>query len=81
MEIRVSEVSIYPNPVQEVLNVDLVDGNYEVTVMSSQGRILDQMGTTDRATFNFSNYQSGVYFLLIKNTHNNMEELKKLVKL
>lgn len=81
MEIRVSEVSIYPNPVQEVLNVDLVDGDYEVTVMNSQGRILDQTLTTDWATFNFSNYQSGVYFLLIKNTQTNTEELKKIVKL
>ncbi len=64
------EVSLYPNPAQEVANIEINGLNQEAKIVISdlQGRILSQdtiNAGESRYTINVSNFASGVYYIRI----------------
>jgi PKD repeat protein len=72
--INKSELEVYPNPVKEMLIINLgnpVEGNLAIEVMNLAGqRVLAQQLKTDglnQATINVKHLKSGIYFLRLTN--------------
>jgi hypothetical protein len=57
------EVSVYPNPATDVLNIQLTENASSVSVLGMDGKVIStQVVNTNTATVNVSNLVSGVYF-------------------
>jgi hypothetical protein len=63
--IHSSAISIYPNPVSNILNIDYKNGNYEtLNILNSQGVLLKtEKIISPTQQLDFSNYESGLYIL------------------
>jgi len=60
-------VSVFPNPVKDVLNIQSTVGIEEITMMNMVGQIVvNQKADNNNVTVNTSNLKSGVYNLKIK---------------
>ncbi len=71
-------VMIYPNPVNDVLNVGSNGDIQHIRVMNSVGQVVyDQEMNVAKAQVNTSNFQSGVYFVQIDT--NNGSTTQKIV--
>lgn len=73
-------VRVYPNPVVEELRVELPDGVFDLRVLDRNGRVLSQTNQEGYASFNFTTYESGIYFLSIVDETNQTQILKKIIK-
>ncbi len=73
-------INVYPNPVVNFLEVETPEGDYSVTVLNAQGRVVAYIELEDKGSIEFSNLDSGLYFLLIKDNQNNKELVKKIIK-
>jgi len=74
-------VEIYPNPVKNMLDINLsgYDGSSQVQVYDIQGRILlQQVFTNGRTTLNIASLITGVYLVKIRNKEE--ETVVKLIK-
>jgi hypothetical protein len=57
------EVSVYPNPATDVLNIQLAENVSSVSVLGMDGKVIStQVVNANTATVNVSNLVSGVYF-------------------
>ena len=57
------EVSVYPNPATDVLNIQLTENASSVSILGMDGKVIStQVVTANTATVNVSNLVSGVYF-------------------
>ena len=66
---KVNEINIYPNPVTEILNIDVplefIDG--ELVLLNMFGQELQKKIISNKLTkINLSNFESGSYFIFIK---------------
>lgn len=73
-------ITAYPNPVLDRLQVDLPTGDFTATVLNAQGRVLRSVATNSQVTLNFSDFNSGIYFLVVKDLDTNIEQVEKIVK-
>lgn len=66
-ELNLSDVSIYPNPASDMLNVEFStnDSNYSVAIMDITGRVIDSVSGSSNVTFPVSNLASGSYMITI----------------
>ena len=64
-EVENANVSLYPNPVTNILNID-AQGIQEVNVMDINGRTVMNMQNTN--TIDMTNLASGVYFVRVITT-------------
>ena len=81
-ENEVSKISIYPNPVAELLNVSLSkDQNFEFTVIDIQGRVViaDKIDRKEKQ-INISQLTQGLYLIIIETTDNTIFRSKFLKK-
>ncbi len=68
-------ISVYPNPVEDVVNVavkELVNTNYNVTITDITGKVifnnqLNDMLNNNAASINVSNFNKGMYFIMLSN--------------
>jgi hypothetical protein len=69
-------ISIYPNPVQNVLFVKNIGSNdTEIRVYDILGKLIEIQKTTESTQIDVSGYRQGVYFLKIGNsTHKFIKE-------
>lgn len=82
LEKQLSEISIYPNPVQNILNVTLTtelqsDAKLELYTMTGIKLKSQPLNTTSQEV-SFDGLASGIYFLSIKN--GNTVTVKKIIK-
>jgi hypothetical protein len=57
------EVSVYPNPATDVLNIQLTENASSVSILGMDGKVIStQVVNANTATVNVSNLVSGVYF-------------------
>ncbi len=66
-----TQISIYPNPTKDVLNVELgmLNGNTTLSIMDVLGNtIYHSIFTTQHHTINLSSFPDGVYYLSLKTT-------------
>ncbi|MGB1294215.1 MAG: choice-of-anchor J domain-containing protein [Flavobacteriales bacterium] len=69
------EVNIYPNPVVNEVNINLIDGT-EVSIWSLDGKLIKEVCLLN-GKINLTNLDSGVYFIQVKNS----SDLFKITKL
>lgn len=74
-----NQVVIYPNPVQDNLNIASVEIGSSIFIYDIQGRILEQQTvSTSEFKLDFHNLKSGVYFLEVQ--YENQKIRKKIIK-
>ncbi len=62
-----SGISLFPNPVQENLFLELPKGKKSIWIYNSNGALIDQFETNDlRANYSMKNYINGIYLIKIK---------------
>jgi len=75
---EITNINVYPNPITHILTIQ-TDRSYDITVSDISGRVVLQQKLMDeKSTLDFSNYQSGMYFIQFRNA----DEIKtiKIVK-
>ena len=71
--------SVYPNPVNDVLNISITENNTSITIFDIVGKNVSEMELVNgNNTLNIENLNSGIYFYSIKRNVNVIES-KKLV--
>jgi uncharacterized protein (TIGR02145 family) len=62
---QTEEISVFPNPVSGVLNIEYKNDNIKsINILNSQGGLLaKEKAVTPRQQLDFSNYKSGLYIL------------------
>lgn len=74
-------VSIYPNPVKENLNLRLEQGNYSMLVYNSIGKQVFKTVIADEfQTINLNFLEKGIYFLQIYDLETHKQFSKKFIK-
>ena len=63
--LELEEITIYPNPVQELLYINLgIEANYKLNVMNLQGKMIDSYQfNASKIEYNTNKLVSGVYFI------------------
>ncbi len=73
------DLSIYPNPVIDVLNIQFPQGMDKVEILSLEGKVLKQLDVkADKVSVDVTDLESGVYVLKITNTKESY--LTKIIK-
>jgi hypothetical protein len=77
-------ISVYPNPAKEMLNVklEMINGEEKhIKVLNSLGQILiDQKSSDDNLKFDINNFTTGIYFISLYNTNDQLIYIKKFIK-
>jgi hypothetical protein len=76
-----STIDIYPNPVSEILNIELskLNVNANIEINDVRGRmVMNEKITVQHSTFDVSGFIAGVYFVRIKTDKQNI--VKRIVK-
>lgn len=80
-------INIYPNPSTDIFNAELdgYSGDIQLELINSVGQILKTVNLENHSNdflqqqFDLTNFSSGIYYLKIN--HENITEVKKLIKL
>ncbi|MDR1724636.1 MAG: T9SS type A sorting domain-containing protein [Tannerella sp.] len=80
----IQTISIYPNPVNDILYVDLGDetaGSYDIRLYNSLSNLCRQAKSANEKVleFNVSNLSGGIYFLIISNGDAAKSETHKII--
>lgn len=68
---------LYPNPVQNELNLSLGQGTKTIQVFNTSGQVLNTLNTQDeKVALNVNDYAAGQYFITIKKEGNIIQTLK-----
>lgn len=78
-EISNDKVKIYPNPVKNILNINLPETKNTISLIDESGKIILTKNCGKNTTLDLSKYPAGVYYLLVKNA-NKTETIKVLKK-
>ncbi len=75
-----NEITISPNPAVGPVTVQMAkDGDYELTVVDSRGKVVKTGTFTNSTTFELTNSVSGTYMIQVKGLNNDMV-VRKVVK-
>ncbi|MCI4670398.1 MAG: glycosyl hydrolase [Bacteroidia bacterium] len=68
IEAKGLELKYYPNPISNVLNLELPNGQNEIEVFSTSGKLMDKFKATGGlSTHNMHSYPKGLYIFRVKN--------------
>ena len=70
-------VKIYPNPVNDKLNI-AVSGSFQYQILDIAGRVIANGDAVDETVLDFSGYESGLY--LVKAISDKEMMVKKIIK-
>ncbi len=73
----ISGLNIYPNPVSDVLAIEL-DGDFEVTIHDARGRLIAEFNGQNTLNIETADYEIGVYMLQV--TTDDKTILRRIVK-
>ncbi len=65
-ETTITGLEIYPNPVEDVLTIEL-KGEFDIIINDARGRIVGTFNSKDQLNVDTQNFESGVYLLTITN--------------
>ena len=74
------DISVYPNPVENSLNLNINSGNYNVVIYNAIGKEVVKKSITTESTLALSFLQKGIYFLQIKDVDTKKVFRKKFIK-
>ncbi len=72
-------VSIYPNPVDDILTIQVGKGTFIVNITDMQGSTIHKEQSEDTMIINTSDWLSGIYQIFIKNKNTGTETTEKVV--
>ncbi|MBV1923778.1 MAG: immune inhibitor A [Flavobacteriaceae bacterium] len=71
--------NVYPNPVQDILNITTPLSNYSIEVYTIQGQLIQKkINISESSTFDYSSFSDGIY--LMKLSSENISQTVKIVK-
>ncbi len=73
-QISDAKLKVYPNPVVDILKVE-VDGTTEVVILSADGRIVLSQTVSQNADINVSSLSAGIYWVKIGGSTFKIEKL------
>lgn len=71
------EVKLYPNPVRDILNIEIVNDIQSIEIYNIQGQ---KVMTSNKKQINLSNLASGMYLVKIQDAENNSATKKVSIK-
>ena len=71
------DISIYPNPTQELITISGLSSNQKIELRDLSGRI---MITSTEKTINLNSFANGVYIISVYNSNNQLIYSDKLIK-
>lgn len=75
------ELTVYPNPMNEILNIEVANTNqYILKMYAATGQLLNTSEFKNHCQLNTSNYNAGFYLLRIEDKNGNVQALRKLIK-
>ncbi len=74
---HIGEVSIYPNPATQLLNID-VEGQFSVSISSIEGKSIAVYNNS--RTLDISALPAGLYLVAVRNEEGNTVHVEKLIK-
>lgn len=63
-----TKTKVYPNPVSNFLQIENSKGNLDIQIINSSGQIIFSQKNSMYKKIDFSNFQSGIYFLQLNNS-------------
>ncbi|MBN2635012.1 MAG: carboxylesterase family protein [Prolixibacteraceae bacterium] len=79
VQTKSSEISVYPNPVYQQLNIKGIDEPYNLTIYDLTGRIRIIKHDITNSTINLGKLQNGIYYVNLSNK--NLSVTRKIVKI
>lgn len=80
-DITTSSITVYPNPVQEILTVKNLSAQVTGTIYDIQGRLIyEDISIQDTTTIDVSALKSGIYFLQLTDKKNNASTVRRIIK-
>ena len=68
-ELTIQEISIYPNPTDNEINIVLNDNNYSVSLIDALGKeLLFQAHLSQKTQLNLEKFEPGIYFIRLINS-------------
>jgi len=72
-------LTVYPNPVQDVLNINFNDNQYQVQIFNAVGqKVFIQKNLKGESTINLSHLKPGIYIL--KADNGEIQDVKQIIK-
>lgn len=75
-KIVLQDIVIYPNPVQDILNIDGISGDVSIRIFNNTGTLIREVHNTSE--IQITDFQSGIYFLQCTSLH--WQWIQKFVK-
>ncbi|MEI6766689.1 MAG: T9SS type A sorting domain-containing protein [Bacteroidota bacterium] len=73
--------SVYPDPVSDFLNIDLTNGEYKMTILDIEGRvILEKSNITNHEKLSVSGFAPGIYVIHITDINTDATAFGKFIK-
>lgn len=80
-EMENKEVSLYPNPTSGSLRIESSQVMQTIQIYDIAGKFIDSHWVNDTSTnININNYKSGIYFIKVLNTEDEIINMQKIIK-
>jgi hypothetical protein len=74
-------LNVYPNPMSDLLNIDVAKADqYILKVYTATGQLVNNTEFKNNYQLNTSNYDAGFYLLRIEDQNGNVQAFRKLIK-
>ncbi|WP_299217604.1 T9SS type A sorting domain-containing protein [uncultured Dokdonia sp.] len=81
-DITSSAITVYPNPVQEILTIKTLSAQAIGVIYDLQGRLIyENILIQDTTTIDVSALKSGIYFLQLTDQNNNASTVRRIIKM
>jgi cytochrome c peroxidase len=74
------EISVFPNPTKELININLMDKSFEVYIYNQKGSEIKHLNANQTFELDVSNFTVGVYTLVFISKENGRKATKFFVK-
>ena len=79
-EIFEKSISVYPNPVNNNINIDIVSGDYTTKIIDITGKVVIEQNFKASNTIDLSDLANGIYIVKIQDVTNNKTFTKRIIK-
>jgi len=79
---ELKKIKIYPNPTKGYMNINNTEsGNpFDASVFNLMGKLIKKFSVKNSYKLDVSNFNSGMYFIVFKDSHGNLVETSKIIK-
>jgi len=74
-------ISTYPNPVKEMLNIQVMEGTYVLKIYNLKGQLLKETDIFGNTEINLTSIENGILILLFEDKNTGRQAMKKIIKI